>query len=115
MLLQVLWTVLTCGLYAFYWFHVTSREMTDALRREEPVWLWTLLLGVPPLSLYSYYKQGEALELVTTNHINRWLIFGLWVLFPPGAWFAVQYKLNELARKAELAASQGVSYSPAQG
>lgn len=108
MWLQVLWMLLTFGLYMIYWYHVTCREMCDHLRRDEPVWLWTLLWIAPPLSLYSYYKQGELIEEVTAGNVNRWLIFGLWFFFPPGVWFAIQYKLNELAKKAELAALQGV-------
>ena len=108
LLLQLIWTTLTFGLYLIYWFYATSREMTDQLRREEPVWLWTLLLIIPPLSFYSYYKHAEAFEIVSKESVSRWLILALWVFFPPAVWIVVQIKLNELARVVELKAQTGV-------
>ena len=108
LLLQLLWTVLTFGLYLIYWYYATSREMADYLRRDEPVWLWTLLLIVPPLSLYSYYKHGELFELITKEHMNRWLIVALWVFFPPAVWLVVQIRFNDIARVTEVKAETGI-------
>ncbi|MCM2322087.1 MAG: DUF4234 domain-containing protein [Oligoflexia bacterium] len=95
--LQVLLMVVTFGLYSVYWFYWTSREMESRLGRDENVFLWTIFFVVPPLMLYSYYKQGEVYELMTSGSLNRWLIFVLWLFFPPAVWLILQLKLNELA------------------
>jgi hypothetical protein len=97
MLLQVLWIFLTGGLYIFYWFHVTAKEMAGELGRDEPITLWTVLLCLPPLGLYSHYKEGELYEALSKDSVNRWIIFILWLVFAPAVWFIVQSKLNELA------------------
>jgi hypothetical protein len=97
LLLQVLWCVLTFGIYAVYWFYITSKEMSEYLGRDDSVVLWTLFVGFPPFCLYSYYKQGEIYELLTDGAMNRWVTVILWVFFPPAVWLIIQNKLNELA------------------
>jgi uncharacterized BrkB/YihY/UPF0761 family membrane protein len=97
LLLQVLWSVLTLGMYVIYWFYITSKEMAEYLGRDESVTLWTFLFGFPPFCLYSYYKQGELYELISDGAVNRWITVILWIFFPPAVWLIVQNKLNELA------------------
>lgn len=93
---QVLLTVVTVGFYPIYWYYVTTQEMVTYLKREEPVFLWTVLWIVPILSFYSYYKQGEIFEQISPD-INRWITLLLWVLFPPAVWIIIQMKLNKMA------------------
>jgi hypothetical protein len=95
--LQVLWTVLTFGFYTLYWFHVTNEEMAAHLKRDEPVALWTVLFILPPACLYSYYKEGELYEQIVSGQVSRWIIFLLWIVFPPAVWFMIQTRLNSLA------------------
>ena len=97
MIAQVALVIITLGFYWFYWFHSVNREMSSLLKREEPIALWTALLFVPPLGLYSFYKQGELFEDVSRATVNRWIIFLLWLTFAPAVWFIVQSKLNDLA------------------
>lgn len=97
MLLQLLFLILTFGLYFIYWFHVTNREMAAYLKREEPIALWTVLLCIPPLGVYSVYKQGELYEDVSKGTVNRWIIVLLWLALAPAVGFIVQSKLNELS------------------
>src|SRR5690348_8824374 len=105
MLVQVLLALVTCGLYTIYWFYVSNREMSDYLKREEPVFLWTLLLFVPLIAFYSHYKQGELFERISPD-VNRWLIFALWIVFPPAVWAIIQSKLNRIARSLPAPDSQ---------
>lgn len=97
MYVQILLIIVTFGLYGIYWFYATCTEMQNYLKREEPVFLWTLLLIFFPLSIYSYYKQGELFEKISPD-MNRWILFILWSCFPPAVWLIVQWKLNELSK-----------------
>lgn len=99
MAVQVLLMVVTFGLYSIYWFYVTSKELVAVRGRgeEENVVLWLILFCFPPLCLYSYYKQGEYFELVSNGTVNRWIVFLLWMVFPPAVWLLVQSRLNDLS------------------
>jgi hypothetical protein len=101
MILQVVWCILTFGIYAVYWFYATSREMAAYLKREENVMLWTIFFGFPFLFCYSYYKQSELYEEFSGKQMNRWILFVLWIVFPPAVWLIVQPKLNEISQKAQ--------------
>lgn len=97
MWVQVLLYIITLTTYSGYWFYVTSKEMSEHLDRKDEIVMWTLLLCLPPFSLYSMYKQGELFEIFTAKSVERWLIFLLWIFFPPAVWFIIQRKLNETA------------------
>ena len=95
---QVGLIIITCGLYAIYWFYQTAMEMTAIAGDKEasPV-LWTILLFIPFGAFFSYYKYGELYEKITQGQFNMWLIFILWLVFSPAVWFIVQMDLNKRA------------------
>jgi hypothetical protein len=95
--MQVLLMIITLGIYGIYWFYVTSREMVENKGLDGSPGLWTLLFLIPFVDLYAYYKQGEAVEALTDGNMNRWIIFILWLVFSPAAWFITQSELNKRA------------------
>ena len=97
MAMQVLLMIVTLGIYSIYWFYVTSKEMVEYKHLNGSPALWTLLSLIPLANLYAEYKQGEAVEALTDSGINRWIIFILWLIFPPAVWFIVQTELNKRA------------------
>jgi hypothetical protein len=101
MLVQVVLFIITCGIYGIYWFYQTAVEMQDlANDPDASPGLWTVLLFLPPIAFYSHYKHAELFEDISSEHLNRWIVFILWIVFCPAVWFIVQTELN---RKAELA------------
>lgn len=98
MWLQVFIFIITLGIYSIYWFYVTAVEMKGLARdnNAEPG-LWTVLLFVPFANLYSYYKHGELYEKISSEHLNRWILFILWIVFSPAVWIIVQSELNRKA------------------
>ncbi len=99
MWLQVVLMVVTFGIYSIYWFYQTGKEM-KALTRDEsaqPI-LWTVLLFVPLLNFYATYKHSELFEQVSSERLNRWIVFLLWIAFTPAVWLIVQMDLNEKAK-----------------
>ena len=94
---QVLLMIITVGIYSIYWFYVTSKEIIEYKKLDGSAGLWTVLSIIPWIQYYAYYKQGEAVEALTDGGTNRWIIFILWVVFLPAAWFITQTELNKRA------------------
>ena len=104
MFIQVLLVIVTLGIYTIYWFYQTACELKGlADDREISPGLLTVLLFIPFGALYSYYKYGELYEKVSDEHLNRWLLFVLWIVFSPAVWFMVQLDLNKRANAAQPA------------
>jgi hypothetical protein len=106
MAVQVLLMVITFGLYLVYWFYVTCQELVG-LSDDASVspGLLTILLFVPIANLYAWYKYAELYETVSRDHMNRWVLFLLVLVFMPAVWFIVQTELNKRARGNEQALS----------
>ncbi len=96
---QVLLFVVTLGIYAIYWFYVTSKEMVAYKKLDGSPGLWTALLFVPVASLYSNWKHSKAIEAVTDGKYQAILIFILWIFFSPAVWYLTQIELNKLAKQ----------------
>ena len=100
MIMQVFLMIVTFGIYVFYWFYQTCAELkTVAKDADAAPTLWTVLLIFPPLSIISFYKHSELYEKVCSEKLNKWVIFLLWLVFPPAVWFLVQNDLNKIAQK----------------
>jgi len=67
----------------------------------------TILLFVPIANLYAWYKYAELYETVSSDHMNRWVLFLLVLVFMPAVWFIVQTELNKRARGNEQGLSVG--------
>lgn len=96
--IQILLVVITFGLYILYWFYQTATELKAVVKdAEASPTLWTILLLIPIVNIYSYYKYSELYEKVCTEKINKWILFILWIFFSPAIWFLVQRDLNKIA------------------
>ncbi len=96
--LQILLMILTFGFYALYWFYVTAEEMkTEARDEQASPALWLVLLFIPFVCFYSWYKHAELYEKISSDKLNRWILFVLWIVFTPAVWFIVQTELNKKA------------------
>ncbi|MBL7995181.1 DUF4234 domain-containing protein [bacterium] len=105
MIAQVFLVIITLGIYVIYWFYQTASELKGiANDPEASPGLWTVLLFIPFGAFYSYYKYGELYEKVSTEKMNRWLLFVLWLVFSPAVWFLVQMDLNKRAEAAAIPA-----------
>ncbi len=99
MVVQVILMIVTFGFYGIYWFYVTCQEL-DGLAENASVsaGLLTFLLFIPIGNLYAWYKYAELYETVSRDHMNRWIVFLLVLVFLPAVWFIVQSELNKRAR-----------------
>jgi hypothetical protein len=98
MVAQVFLMIITLCIYAIYWFYQTAKELKFlANDANASPGLWTVLLFIPLVNLYSVYKYAELFEKVSSEKLNRWIIFILWIVFSPADWFIVQTELNRRA------------------
>jgi hypothetical protein len=90
--------IITLGIYGIYWFYVTSTEMKYLAKDQSasPA-LWTVLLFIPLANFYSIYKYSEIYQKVSSDSLNMWILFLLWIVFSPAVWFIVQIDLNKKA------------------
>ncbi len=95
---QVGLMIITIGIYGIYWFYQTATELKHLNKdpNANPA-LWTVLLFIPFGAIYSWYKYTGLYELESTDHLNRWILFLLWLVFIPAVWFIVQTELNRRA------------------
>ncbi len=95
---QVGLMIITLGIYALYWFYVTATEMKYLAKDENASpGLWLVLMFIPFGSIYSHYKYSQLYEKVADDHLNKWILFILWIVFSPAVWFIVQMELNKKA------------------
>jgi hypothetical protein len=100
MFVQVLLVIITFGIYGIYWFYSTANEMADVVDDDDASpGLWTVLLFVPIVHFYSWYKYSELFERTSKGKIPFWVTFLLWIFFMPAVWFIVQMELNRMAER----------------
>ncbi len=102
----ILLSIITCGIYFIYWLYVTSKEINDALGREE-INTALVILGFFcfPVMIYVMYKLGNAIdELAGRRFIQTQSSFILWLilclLFGVGIYimeYQVQSDLNNFS------------------
>jgi hypothetical protein len=97
LLLMVLWSVLTLGIYGIYWYYQTSEEIIRTSGDKGSPVVWTLLLFIPPIHVLSFWFYSQAFGRLTHEKNPSWLIFLLLVFLPIVAWIPIQLDLNELA------------------
>ena len=98
MWLQLILTIITFGFYGIYWFYQSGVELKYFSRDEyASPGLWTVFLFIPFANLYAYYKYSELFSRVSTERLNPWIVFILFIFFCPAVWFLVQKDLNRWA------------------
>jgi len=95
---QVGLVIITFGIYAIYWYYKMLEEMKFLSKVPEvSPGLWTFLLFIPIINIWSYYKFCELYEKISSDNFNMWLLFVLWLVFFPAVWFIVQNEMNKKA------------------
>lgn len=92
---QVLFTIVTFGLYGIYWWYSTHQQFAEATNTDLDPTIQTVLYILPPLSLYAIWKFSNEAELVAGQ--SGTVLFLLFLVFPPAGWFLVQSGINEMA------------------
>ena len=94
MVVQGLLVIVTLGIYAIYWFHVTLNELHKANGKAEGAGMWTFLSIIPLVQLFAYWHYSFEYARFVDDKYPGIAIFILWIVFSPVVWFLVQSDLT---------------------
>jgi len=97
MLMQVILFVITFGLYGYYWYYVSSKEMIEHKNLGGSAGVTTLLMFIPLINFYSFWKHSQVVSALTDGRYPTVLMFVLWIVFSPLVWLLTQLELNKAA------------------
>ena len=97
--LVILFSILSCGIYAIYWMVKTKVEMNNRGAKIPTAWL----IIVPIANWYWMYKWSEGVQIVTNGQQNAILLFVLYIIFSPATMFIAQDAFNKLGGAADPA------------
>lgn len=97
-LLVLMFSLITFGIYAIYWYVVTTKELRKNTSFAPNPWL-ILLSFVPiaciPFMFYYDWKYSRAINELTGY--DTMTLFIIWVFLPPAAMYISQTELNTKA------------------
>jgi hypothetical protein len=88
---QVVLFVITGGIYGLYWMYKTAKQLDEGTDAS----LSPILVIVP---VYGVWMLSGGAEAVTEQ--SQVLLFLLFLVFGPAAWYLIQSGINELAATA---------------
>ena len=97
MVVQIILMIVTLGIYAIYWFHVTLKELHRANGNDEGAGMWTFFSIIPLVQLFAFWHHSFEYARFVDNKYPGIAIFILWIVFNPVVWFLVQNDLNRAA------------------
>ena len=101
MIMQVVLTIVTLGIYSIYWFYSTLKELHIANGKEDAgEILWTILMFIPLANLFALWHYSEECAAFTNDKYPTFLMFILWIFFSPAVWLLTQLELNEASTSA---------------
>lgn len=89
--IQVVLSVVTFGLYAYYWMYKTAQQLDEGTDAD----INPILALIPFIQFWVVAKGGEA---VTDQ--SQMILFILFLVFGPAAWFLIQSGINDVAPEA---------------
>jgi hypothetical protein len=93
---QVLFTIVTLGLYSFYWWHITHQQLNDGTDADFSPVLRTVGLFIPFYNFLVMWRTSHDAEAVVDQ--DGVILFLLFLVFAPAAWYLIQSGINETAR-----------------
>lgn len=94
---QVVYAVITLGLYMIYWFHVTNVQLSEGTDAEFNPTMRTIGLFIPIYNLLVLWRTAHDAEAVTDQ--DGVILFVLLLVFAPAGWYLIQSGINEIAEQ----------------
>lgn len=92
---QVLFSVLTLGLYTLYWWHATHKQLSAGTDADFSPAMRTIGLFVPFYNFLVIWQTSNDAAAVTDS--DGVVLFLLFLVFAPAAWFLIQSGMNGAA------------------
>jgi hypothetical protein len=94
---QVLFTIITFGIYPLYWFHITHKQLVDGTDANFNPTLRTVGLIIPIYNFVVLWRTSNDCEAVTDQSGAVLFLFNL--VFPPIFWYLAQTGMNQIASR----------------
>ncbi|MFP9060000.1 hypothetical protein ACLI4R_05645 [Natrialbaceae archaeon A-chndr2] len=95
---QVLFTVITLGLYPVYWYYITLVQFSEGTDAEYSPVLRFIGFFIPFVNLVIMWWFAQDAEAVVEQ--DGLLIFLAALVFPPIVWYLVQSGINDVVQSA---------------
>ena len=92
---QVLFAILTLGLYGVYWWYNTHQQFDQGTSGDFSPTMQTVLYIIPLANLYAIWKFSNTADDLLDQ--SGAVLFVLFLVFPPAFWYLVQSQVNDLA------------------
>lgn len=92
---QVLFAIVTLGIYTIYWWHVTHTQLNEGTDAEFNPLLRTIGLFIPIYNFVVVWQTSHDAEAVSEQ--SGVIHFILFLVFPPAAWYLIQSGINAVA------------------
>jgi hypothetical protein len=93
---QVLFSVVTLGLYTIYWYHITHKQLANGTSASFSPAMRTIGMFIPFYNLVVMWRTSHDAEAVTDQ--SGAVLFLFTLVFPPVFWYLVQSGINEIAQ-----------------
>lgn len=94
----IILSMVTCGIYALYWYFATAKEMAEMGKLETSPGLILGLFFCGPAALFSIWKHSEGISAVSNGEQSQGLLFVIALVFAPAYQFMAQTELNKHAQ-----------------
>ncbi|MDY0059077.1 MAG: DUF4234 domain-containing protein [Myxococcota bacterium] len=99
-ILVILFTMITCGIYALYWYFATSKELNEKGALETSAGMMLLYMFIPILNFIAMWKYAKAIEALSKGEKGAGMLFVIALVFAPAFFYMAQSELNKHAAAA---------------
>jgi len=102
-ILVILFTMITCGIYALYWYFATSKELNEKGALETSAGMMLLYMFIPILNFIAMWKYAKAIEALSKGEKGAGMLFVIALVFAPAFFYMAQSEAEQ-ARRCRLIA-----------
>lgn len=93
--MQVLFSVVTLGIYTIYWYHITHKQLANGTSADFSPAMRTVGLFIPFYNFVVLWRTSHDAEAVTDQSGAVLFLFNM--VFPPAYWYIIQSGINAAA------------------
>ncbi len=90
-------SLITFGIYFFYWFYSTRKELYEINKKDGNAIIDLIMLFIPFVNFYAFWKYCGDVELISKGTQGKVLLFILMLIFFPAYVYLTQQEINKFA------------------
>jgi len=93
---QVLFTIITLGIYPLYWMHITHKQLANGTNADFSPAMRTIGMFIPIWNFVVMWRTSHDAEAVTDQ--SGAILFLFFLVFAPVSWYLIQTGINGVAQ-----------------